>query len=213
MSINPALWSPYTPYFDMFHTEPQIMMYKTTARYTHGHVIDLGAGCAKLAPFLPFGTTQYTGVDYNETMVERGKALLDKLGRQDFSIECREIEEVTGVYDCAVSLQSHYSWAKPVDILKHIHTLVRPGGTLILASASASLDIDALLIEAGKPWVGVDGWDCYKEQNQALATDPNASFLTLDAFIKQVQSAGFEIKKAHDHLFDDGLNFVVASKD
>jgi len=212
MNKTQLKWDEYAPVFSQITTRFQIEMYEESAKWLSGDIIDCGCGSGKLAPYLPRQVTGYLGVDSSPMMINLAEQTLKTIARADFAANCQSIEDVTGLYDSAVSLQSYYSWVDPQKILIRIHDLITVSGVLVLASANSALDIEMLLDKASKEWILFPDWENYARYNRQLAAKPEGNFATLDTLVSQLRDAGFKILDAHTHLFQGGVNFVVVRK-
>lgn len=78
-------------------------------------------------------------------MVNLGRRLLSQVSRPNYRLVEGRIEDVSGVYDTVVSIQSYYAWEDSPSILSHLYDCTTPGGTLVLATANEKLDIELLI--------------------------------------------------------------------
>ncbi len=207
-------WDTYAPVFAPVTTSFQSQMYSAAAGYLYGQVVDGGCGPCKLAPYLADcdPVTGYLGVDYSESMVQLGLETLRRLDQPQFKVQRSKIEEVSGEFHSAVSLQSYYSWDHPALVLRHLHSLLVDGGRLVLATANDQLDIHSLLHQASREWLLYPGWDSFADYNRRLAALPQGRFVSLDELVGELRDAGFSIVNAHTRYFQGGLSFVVAEK-
>lgn len=81
-------WNAYSRCFASVMTHVQRELYRDAATYLHGHVIDLGAGVARLAPLLADNPeiSGYTAVEQASDMVEIAKFTLQKVGKYSGSL-------------------------------------------------------------------------------------------------------------------------------
>lgn len=211
MSIEHYPWGEYASDFNFIITGYQETVYRAAAAHVYGEIIDCGSGPAKVTPYLSSAVTTYTGVDSSADMIQLGQHRLNAQGHPQYQLMCQPIEQAEGQYDCAISLQSLYACENPAEVLRHTSTLLKPGGRLVLATANDQLDIEKLLENAAKPWLGFPGWDSFADHNRRLANSTTAHFFSMDELIGLLRSARFKIHEAHQQFFDGGLNFVLAS--
>jgi len=196
-------WDRYADVFSPITSRYQSDMYDLAAKYAYGSVIDCGCGAAKLAPYLTEydSVTSYLGVDSSIKMIELANVLLSKLDKPNYTTSCNAIEQTTGEYDCAISLQSYYSWTDKEEILNHIFNILAPGGTLILGTVNAELDAEKLLRKASNDLLMYPGWDTYSKMNRELAHLSNYNFCTLDELVDTVRRCGFKLKNRNIKRF------------
>lgn len=189
-------------------------VYEEAASHAVGAVVDCGCGPCKLAPYLVGSplVESYSGVDYSPEMVALGRQLLGRLADNRFKVQCCSVEDITGAFDFAVSLQSYYAWKNPRRALKCIYNTLVAGGKLVLASANNKLDIDGLLQEASRDWLLNPLWQEYAAKNRQIAGDQQCQLHSLDSLIGELREVGFEITDAHAKHYNGGLNFIVAKK-
>ncbi len=207
-------WDDYADVFSPITSRFQVEMYELAARHAYGSVLDCGCGAAKLVPYLKDNplVSSYMGVDSSVRMVKLADNLLTKMNQANYSVQCSSIENTTGRFQCAVSLQSYYSWQDPKGVLKHIHKLLEPGGRFILGSANDNLDIDKLLDKASNELLMYPDWEVYSTMNRQYAQNSEAHFSSLDELLSEVRQCGFRLQEAHSNLFLGGVNFMVLRK-
>ncbi|MFZ1342251.1 class I SAM-dependent methyltransferase [Thiothrix eikelboomii] len=207
-------WNSYARLFAAVTTSMQLAVYHEACLHLTGKVVDCGCGSAKIAPFLADNeqVSHYTGVDYSAEMVTAAEWVISTLEREQFSVQHCKIEDATGLYDSAVSIQSYYSWPEPLVTLKHIADLLVTGGQFVLASPNPSLSLAKLAKDARKELVAHPDFQAFQDYNLQLAANPQANFISMDDLIKQTQQVGFEVLECHQQHFQGGLNFLVLRK-
>lgn len=212
--MNDALFNEYARVFAQFTTVYQQEIYEKIAPRLRGRVLDAGAGCAKLAAFIPQESqvSTYLGVDSSSAMITLGKQLLSTIGRPEFQLEENWIEQTEGTFDTVVSIQSYYAWKDSMQILSHLHKCTSKGGELLLATASNKLDIELLIRQCSRGCGLHPDWPIYVDYNRMLSALPQGRFVSLDALIGEIRQAGFRITGTDTSLFECGVNLVTAVK-
>lgn len=207
-------WNSYARLFAAVTTSVQLAVYHEACLHLQGDIVDCGCGSAKIAPFLVDNeqVSSYTGVDYSAEMVTAAEWVVGALEKENFSIQHCKIEEAGGTYNSAVSIQSYYSWPEPLVTLKQIANLLVDGGTFVLATPNASLDLMHLLKDARKELLAHPDFETFRNYNLQLAANPQANFVSMNELIQQVQAVGFEVIECHQKHFKGGLNFLVLRK-
>ncbi len=207
-------WNSYSRCFASVMTHVQRELYHDAAQYLTGHVVDLGAGAARLAPLLVDNrqVSHYTAVEYADDMVQIARFTLAKLDCPTFEVLHQKVEEVQGIFTSAVALQSFYAWDKPVETLRHIYDSLVSDGIFVLATPNNMLDQKKLFHEAEKELMWHPDFEIFRQHNLQIEHNPSANFIAMDVLIKQVQEAGFEVCNAHTKHYGGGVNFVVMKK-
>ena len=207
-------WNSYAELFSGIMTSIQLEVYKATATYLWGDVVDCGCGTAKLAPFLidRAGINSYTGVDFSPEMVEIARKNLDFYAHPNFKVQCKKIEDIEEVYDSAVSIQSYYAWSEPVKNLQRIYDCLKPQGVFVLVTPNPSLNLSSLAVDLEKELLGHPYLAAYKQYNLDIAANTEAAFIAMNDLISQVCGIGFKVVEAHQRFFRGGLNYLVLSK-
>ncbi|MFK7854461.1 MAG: class I SAM-dependent methyltransferase [Granulosicoccus sp.] len=207
-------WDEYANVFSPITSRFQVEMYELSACFAYGSVLDCGCGAAKLVPYLTENASihSYTGVDSSAQMIKLAENLLTKLNRPNYQVQCKPIEQTSGRYQCAISLQSYYSWSNRAEVIEHIYDILEPQGRFILATANDCLDIDKLLDKAAHELLMYPGWEMYSAMNRQYANSSDAHFSSLDELLSEVRECGFQLQEAHSNLFMGGVNFLVLKK-
>lgn len=188
---------------------------RAVAELVSGHVVDLGCGSAKLAPYLQGNPAlkTYMGVDPSAAMLVEARHLLVNLDDPRFSLLHRRMEDcdLTG-YDWAVCLNALYAVENPQFALHKIRRMLKPGGQMILTTPNENLDMEQLLDECRKDLIQHPLFHTFRDINRILADQYRNQFVAMDELQSQVESAGFEVQSQHARFFAGGLNFMVACK-
>lgn len=212
--MSEMLFNEYARVFAQFTTVYQQEVYEMIGPRLRGRVLDAGAGCAKLAAFIPpqSQVSTYLGVDSSAAMVEHGRTLLSTIGHSEYQINESWIEETDGVFDTVVSIQSYYAWEDSLQVLSHLHKNTASGGELILATASDRLDIELLIRQCSRGCGLHPDWPIYVDYNRMLSALPQGRFVSLDTLIGEIRQTGFRVTGTDTSLFEHGVNLVSAVK-
>ena len=208
------VFNDYARVFAQFTTPYQQQAYELIAPMLTGRVLDAGAGCAKLAAFIPKHSkvSAYLGVDFSADMVNLGQRLLSQVSRTNYRLVEGRIEDVSGIYDTVVSIQSYYAWEDSASVLSHLYDCTAPGGTLVLATANEKLDIELLIRKCSRGWSMHKDWSVFVDYNRMLSNLPDGRYVTLDTLIGEIREAGFEVTDTDSSLYEKGVNLVTAKK-
>jgi ubiquinone/menaquinone biosynthesis C-methylase UbiE len=110
-----------------------------------GRVLDVGCGYGMNFAYLP-GATHVTGIDFSPTMLAMARGHAARLGIQaDLRRgDAERLDFEDGSFDTVISALSTCSFFNPVEALREMKRVVRPGGRV-------------LLVEHGRsdwPWLG-----------------------------------------------------------
>lgn len=213
---NKSIWHDYAKSFSTITTSYQSQVLKESANYLSGNVIDCGAGCAKIAPFLVHRDCieGYTGVDACKQMCALGNQVIHQLNREDFAMVESYIEsfKLDKTYDSAVSINSFYTWSDPLLVLNRIYSLLKVEGIFVLASINDNIDMLKLAQNVTPDLIAHPDFATFKRINLDIQKNQQAHLLSLDGLIKLVHKSGFKVIKCHDDFYEKGLNFMVLSK-
>lgn len=193
----------------------QLQVYKTVASYMHGAVADFGCGTARITPFLNDmpTVTSYHGIDYSTDMLNKARWLLERLKNPNFKVVYNKIECFTGqTFDSALSINSYYTWPNPLEVLEHIHKLLKPNASLILVTPNKQLNMLKLAHEADKELLGHPHYAVFRQKNLELAGNEKALFVEMDTLVKQLLALDFKLLACHQDFYLGGLNFVHVQK-
>lgn len=209
-----STWNSYSQMFASIYTDYQRKVYQETTQYLQGSVIDLGCGPARLAPLLADNKkiSQYIGVEYAQDMFEIAEFTMDKLSIPSFKVLHKKVDEVEGQYTSAVSLLSYYAFSNPIETLRHIFNILKPGANFVLANPNEHLDQVKIQKMVEKEMMWHQDYELFKKYNLELANNPQAEFMPMDQLLRQLQSVGFEIITCHQKYYEGGLNYVVSRK-
>ncbi|MCJ8272901.1 MAG: class I SAM-dependent methyltransferase [Psychrosphaera sp.] len=212
---QPDEWENYARSFAAVQTSFQRDLQLQSAQLLYGDVADFGCGSAKIAPFLTdkADVTSYTGIDYSSEMIKIADWLIAQFDCPSFSTFEGKIEDYQGkMFDSAVSLNSYYTWPDPVKVLQHIHSLLKPGGLLVLATPNTRIDMLAMEKEVRKELLTHPDFATFSQINLELVDNTDARFIDMNDLIKQLQNIGFGVVSCHQSFYLGGLNFLVVEK-
>ncbi|WP_020395612.1 class I SAM-dependent methyltransferase [Thiolinea disciformis] len=207
-------WNQYSRFFASVYTHVQRELYHEAVSYLTGHVVDLGAGPARIAPLLADkpDVTAYTGIEYAAEMVEIARFTLQNINKPSFEVLHQAIEETEGLFDSAVSLQSFYAWTSPLNTLNYIYELLKPGALLVLATPNRHFNQAKLFHDAEKELMWHPDFEAFKAYNFQLAANPSANFVAMNELLDFLRNAGFDIQSCHSKHYQGMVNFVIAQK-
>lgn len=208
-------WDNYAACQARITTYVQHRLYCEVAKVLHGRVIDLGCGSAKLAAYVADAesVTTYVGIDTSPEMLQEAKATIELLNRPSFEVHEGDVQNYCAEpFDVGVSLMSYYAWQNTLDVLQNIFRLIKPGGTLVLATANADIDIHALLQESHRELVRHPDWQEFKRHNLSLAGNSTARFNDMDTVVRECQMAGFKLESCHKKFYRGGMNFITLTR-
>lgn len=216
LKFTPVIWKDYSLSFKTVTTIAQVALFKEAVKHLFGNVLDLGAGCAKIAPFLQHRpeVTSYTAIDASPHMCQYGLEVLQKISNPHFTIVESLIEDHQPdiQYDSAVSLNSFYTWPDPEAVLRHIYSLIKPGGIFILATINSSVDIERMIQEEEPALFMHPDAEKFKLINQILMDNKDNNLVSLNEIISLVQVVGFEIIECHNQFYYGGLSYLRLKK-
>lgn len=207
-------WHDYSVPFSKITTRFQIEVYEKVALYLFGSVVDCGCGAGKLIPYLTANTeiSGYLGIDLSEPMLGQAELIIGKLGLDNYSVQCQKIEDMTGSYSSAVSIQSYYSWPDTEEALRAIYNALGEGGVFVLGTVNEKLNLEKMISIAEQELLLNDMWDEFKENNRSLASAKSIKLPTLDELIAEVRDVGFKVIDVDTSLYLGGLNLLVLKK-
>ena len=101
-------------------------------------VLEIGFGSGRTAPEVVAQAegVRYAGIDISQTMVDeanRFNADLVTTGRASFHLgSAEQMPFAAGTFDRAFSLGVVHFWAEPVEPLREVHRVMRPGGLSLM---------------------------------------------------------------------------------
>lgn len=217
MNAIPAknLFDLYPQSFASTTTIYQAEELRAVAAHVSGHVVDLGCGSAKLAPYLKdkLDLQSYVGVDPSAAMLVEARHLLINLEDERFKVVHQRMEDCDLINrDWAVCLNALYAVADPTLALRKIHQMLKPGGGLILTTPNEKLDMEKLLAECQKDLILHPLFHTFRDINRMLAEEYRGNFISMGTLETWVTEAGFEIQTSHSAFFAGGLNFMIAHR-
>jgi 2-polyprenyl-3-methyl-5-hydroxy-6-metoxy-1,4-benzoquinol methylase len=105
-------------------------------------VADLGCGSGHAINVMAkaFPKSRFTGYDFSDEGVAVGRKEAKELGLTNATFEAKDIAELGGKeqFDLITVFDAVHDQAKPRQVLKNIHNLLRPGGTFLCVDIQAS---------------------------------------------------------------------------
>lgn len=209
------VWDKYAYSFMTVTTSFQSELLTESSNHLYGNVIDCGAGCAKIAPYLRHQKViSYTGVDACLTMCQLGNKVLNKVNQPSFKMVHAYIEhlDINTLYDSAVSINSLYTWQNPTNVLLHIYSLLKSEGVFVLANVNINLDINKLIQKVEADLLMHPDAEIFRKFNLQIANNQQAHRYSLNDLVAITQQTGFIIEECHDRFFDGGVSFLVLKK-
>ncbi len=209
-----AVWNTYSRFFASVYTHVQRELYQEAVKYLSGHVVDLGCGPARIAPLLAESENvlHYTGIEYADEMVEIAEYTLSQLSRPSFRVLHTAVEDVTGQFTSAVSLQNYYACINPIQMLFRVFDALEPGAIFVIATPNPSLDQQKLFQAAKNEMMWHPDFAAFEKYNMQLAENESAHFVSMDTLLTQLHAVGFIIEMCHQKHYEGGVNFVVCRK-
>jgi ubiquinone/menaquinone biosynthesis C-methylase UbiE len=101
-----------------------------------GHAINLMAK--------EFPNSRFTGYDFSDEGVAVGRKEAQSMGLKNAKFEAQDISKLAGKdqFDLITVFDAIHDQAKPRDVLKNIHNLLRPGGTFLCVDIAASSNLE-----------------------------------------------------------------------
>jgi len=99
-------------------------------------VLEVGVGTGLVLPVYPTGA-EVTGIDISEPMLERARARVDALGRDDVTLQrmdARKMAYPDGHFDKLLAPYVISVVADPEVVLREMVRVCRPGGTIIVVN-------------------------------------------------------------------------------
>ena len=105
-------------------------------------VADLGCGSGHAINLMAqaFPNSRFTGYDFSEEGVGTARAEAKEMGLSNASFEGQDIANMDGTeqFDAITVFDAIHDQAKPRDVLRNIHNLLRPGGLFLCVDIQAS---------------------------------------------------------------------------
>lgn len=102
----------------------------------HSVILDVGCGTGILEPYLlEYRPSVIMGVDFAQSMIESAR---EKLSHSAVRFVCADIFDVTDLAcDCCFLYNTFQHFPDPRAALRHITTLLRPGGRLMISHSQS----------------------------------------------------------------------------
>jgi len=105
-------------------------------------VADLGCGSGHAINIMAkaFPNSRFTGYDFSEEGVAAGRKEAKEMGVRNAKFEAQDISKLDGKeqFDLVTVFDAIHDQAKPRQVLKNIHNLLRPGGVFLCTDIAAS---------------------------------------------------------------------------
>lgn len=109
-------------------------------------VADLGCGAGHALNVMAkaFPRSRFTGYDFSEEGIAAGRTEAKQLGLTNARFELQDLAtlDVRDAYDLITVFDAIHDQAKPRAVLEAIHTILRPGGTFLMADVRASSNLE-----------------------------------------------------------------------
>lgn len=213
-SYENTTWNQYARCHLSVLTSMQWALFKEAATYLTGDVVDCGCGTARLAPLLADQNTvnSYTGIDFSPEMVNMAQWVTSKMSAKPFNIIHDRIENISGVFNSAVSIHSYYTWPNTEEILSSIYQMLLADSCFVLVTPNLDMNMEKLLAEAEKELFGHPDFPTFRQLNLMLSENRSAKFVTMDALVDETRRIGFKILECHQKHYLGGVNFLVLQK-
>ncbi len=108
-------------------------------------VADVGCGAGHAINLMAqaFPKSRFTGYDFSDEGVARGRAEAKELGLTNAAFEVKDAATLDGskLFDFITTFDSIHDQAKPRRVLKGVHDALKPGGTYLCVDIAASSDV------------------------------------------------------------------------
>jgi SAM-dependent methyltransferase len=109
-------------------------------------VADVGCGSGHAINVMAqaFPKSRFTGYDFSEDGVQRGKAEAEALGLRNAGFEAKDVAELdaAGRFDLITAFDTIHDQAQPRKVLREIATALRPHGTFLMVDIAASSNVE-----------------------------------------------------------------------
>jgi len=211
-----STWTEYAKSFMTVTSIIQAELFRESVTHLSGNVVDCGAGCAKIAPYLRYrdDILSYIAIDASPTMCQYGEKVLARVDRSHFTMVNSLIEDYTSesLFDSAVCLNSFYTWPDPKLVLQHIRTLLKPNAHFVLATINEDIDMERLIQEGEPDLIMHPDVEKFKSMNQQLALNADAKLLSLDQILRLIYDSGFDLIECHNRFYMGGLSYFVLKR-
>lgn len=116
-------------------------------RLREGEVLEIafGTGAALLHLAAEFRGTRFTGYELDPVAVERASAEAAARGLDNVQLEVRDAHRLDreSSFGLVLILDAFHHFGRPDEVLASVRRALRPGGSLVMAEATASGDLDA----------------------------------------------------------------------
>ncbi len=109
-------------------------------------VADLGCGSGHAINVMAqaYPNSRFTGYDFSEEGVAAGRKEAGSMGLKNAKFEAQDVAQMDGreQFDLVTVFDAIHDQAKPRQVLKNIHNLVRPGGVFLCTDIGASSKLE-----------------------------------------------------------------------
>ena len=211
-NYSTRLWDKYSPSHLGVMVSVQREVYKDLSERAYGKVLDAGCGSGRIMAYLKDNqdVSSYLGVDASHNMIEHASWLKEQLAFEQAVLNESLVEDVSGQYDCIVSVHSYYSWSEPQQVLAHLYGLLRVNGKFLLVTPNDNFDTEQLTKVVRQELLGHPYYDEFISINQSIAEKAKAEqlYVPIDELIVRVRKAGFRVNAAHSDFFLGGASYL-----
>ncbi|MBV6624332.1 MAG: class I SAM-dependent methyltransferase [Rivularia sp. (in: Bacteria)] len=179
-------------------------------------VLDVGCGSGRALIYLAlvFPQSKFTGYDFSEEAITRGKNEAEKLGLTNIKFQIQDAATINEVsqYDLITTFDAIHDQAKPDAVLKAIFNALRPNGTYLMQDIRASSNVNGNLEHLTAPFLYTIS--CMHCMSVSLAENGMGlgAMWGEEKALEMLENAGFRnvVIKQLDHDFQN--NYYIVRK-